>query len=59
MLGDVSPRRAARSEDGRRAVANWLESLEQTSARLAADDPMRDYDFGWMWEELGVRDLRR
>lgn len=58
MLGGKSPRQAARSAAGRRAVANWLKGLEQTSARQPADDPMRDYDFRWMWEELGVADLR-
>jgi hypothetical protein len=49
MLGGKSPRHPARSAEGRRAVANWLKGLEQTSARHPADDPMRDYDFGWMW----------
>ncbi len=58
MLGGKSPRQAARSTQGRRAVANWLKSLEQASARCAVDDPMRDYDFGWMWKELDVADLR-
>jgi hypothetical protein len=36
-------------------VVNWLKSLEQTSARCPVNDPMQDYDFGWMWEELGAR----
>jgi hypothetical protein len=58
MLGGKTPRQAVRSAEGRRAVANWLKGLEQTSARQPADDPMRAYDFGWMWRELGVSDLR-
>jgi hypothetical protein len=58
MLGGKTPRQAARSKKGREAVANWLKTLELTSARLPADDPMRDYDYGWMWRELGVADLR-
>ena len=58
MLGGKSPRQAARSAQGRQAVANWLKGLEQTSARRAGDDPMRDYDFSWMWKELNVADLR-
>jgi hypothetical protein len=58
MLGGKTPRQAARSKKGRQAVANWLKALEMTSARLPADDPMRDYDYGWMWQELGVADLR-
>ena len=56
--GGKTPRQAARSKKGRQAVANWLKTLELTSARLPADDPMRDYDYGWMWRELGVADLR-
>jgi len=47
-----------RSKKGRQAVANWLKTLEQTSARLPVDDPLRSYDYGWMWDELGVADLR-
>jgi hypothetical protein len=33
--------------------------FEQSSARRPPGDPMRDYDFGWMWDELGISDLRR
>ncbi len=58
MLGDKTPRQAARSKKGRQAVANWLKTLEQTSARLPVNDPMRSYDYSWMWDELGVADLR-
>jgi len=58
MLGDKSPRQAVRSAKGRLAVANWLKGFEQNTARLPADDPMRDYDFGWMWDKLGISDLR-
>lgn len=58
MLGGKTPRQAARSAKGRKAVANWLKTLEQANARRPADDPMRGYDFSWMWQELGVADLR-
>lgn len=57
-LGDKTPRQAVRSAKGRQAVANWLKGFEQNNARLPADDPMHDYDFSWMWEELGITDLR-
>jgi hypothetical protein len=59
MLGGKSPRQTVRSATGRIAVANWLKGLEQHSARRPPGDPMRDYDFGWMWDELGISDLRR
>lgn len=58
MLGGKSPRQAARSAQGRQAVANWLKGLEQSSAHRMVDDPMRDYDFSWMWTELNIADLR-
>ena len=59
MLGGKSPRQAVRSAKGRIAVASWLKGFEQNSARRPPGDPMRDYDFGWMWDELGISDLRR
>ena len=58
MLDGKSPQQAVRSAKGRIAAANWLKGFEQNTARLPADDPMRDYDFGWMWEKLGIADLR-
>ena len=58
MLGGKSPRQAVRSAKGRMAVASWLKGFEQSSARRPPGDPMRDYDFGWMWDELGISDLR-
>lgn len=58
MLGNKTPRQVVRSAKGRIAVANWLKGFEQNTARLPEDDPMRSYDFGWMWAELGIADLR-
>jgi len=59
MLGGKSPRQAVRSAKGRLAVASWLKGFEQHGARRPPGDPMRDYDFGWMWDELGIADLRK
>jgi hypothetical protein len=58
MLGGKSPRQAVRSAKGRMAVASWLKGFEQHSALRPPGDPMRDYDFGWLWDELGISDLR-
>lgn len=58
ILGDKTPRQAVRSAKGRQAVANWLKGFEQNNAHFPAEDPMHDYDFSWMWEELGISDLR-
>jgi hypothetical protein len=38
----------------------WLKYLEnRTAGQKAAGDPTGDYDFGWMWAELGVEALRK
>lgn len=57
-LGNISPRKAARSKKGRDKLVAWLKLLENQSAKHEPDDPMASYDFTWMWEELGVSDLR-
>jgi hypothetical protein len=60
MLDDKTPRALARTESGRAKVAEWLKFLENSSARAqGSGDPMASYDFTWMWEELGVADLRK
>jgi hypothetical protein len=60
MLGNISPRAATRTKKGREKVAEWLKYLEYRSANSQnPQDPMATYDFGWMWRELNVEDLRR
>ena len=60
MLGDVTPRAAARTKAGRDRLAAWLKHLENMSGRVAdPTDPMATYDFTWLWRELGVESLRR
>lgn len=62
MLGDVSPRQAARSPAGRQKVLDWLKYIENrthTASHRGGGDPMVEYDFGWMWQELGVGDRRQ
>ena len=54
-----SPRAAAETPKGREKLAAWLKVLENHSARRPAGDPIGDYDFGWMWQELGVEALRQ
>jgi len=57
-LGDKTPRQAVRSAAGRKKVVEWLKLIENRSAK-AEGTPMAEYDFRWMWEELGVLDERR
>ncbi|MBP32391.1 hypothetical protein [Methylobacterium sp.] len=60
MLGDKTPRASVRSRAGRESVAAWLKFLESESRHgRASDDPMTSYDFGWLWSELGIANLRR
>ncbi len=60
MLGNKTPRQAAKSAAGRQKVAEWLKYLENQSSRQPNPaDPMATYNFEWMWHELGVVDLRQ
>ena len=57
-LGGKTPRQAVRSATGREKVIEWLKLLENRSAGRR-DDPIADYDFGWMWAELGLMEHRK
>lgn len=59
MLGNLTPRAAARTKSGRQKLAVWLKHLENRSRQPEARDPMATYDFAWLWRELKVEDLRR
>ncbi len=59
MLGNVSPRKAAKTKKGREKLVGWLKLLENGAAREKADSTMARYDVSWMWEELGIADLRQ
>jgi hypothetical protein len=58
MLGNTTPRRAAKSAKGRKKLVAWLKLLENGAARHGGGSPMADCDLTWMWEELGVANLR-
>ncbi len=57
-LGGKTPRQAVRNATGRKKVVEWLKLLENSSAKNTGT-PMADYDFSWMWDELGVAEERR
>ncbi|MCE8527606.1 hypothetical protein KBY23_20205 [Ruegeria pomeroyi] len=57
-LGGKSPRKAVQSAAGREKVINWLKMLENRSA-AHGEGPIAEYDFGWMWVELGLQEHRR
>lgn len=59
MLGNTTPRRAAKSAKGRVRLVTWLKFLENGAARHGHGSTMVGYDLSWMWGELGVAHLRR
>jgi hypothetical protein len=59
MLGNQTPRQAATTASGRDKLVAWLKYLENQSASHDAGGPMAGYDFRWLWDELGIADLRR
>jgi hypothetical protein len=53
VLGGKTPR-------GRIKVAGWLKMMENTTAKAADhNSALAIYDFGWLWDELGIDELRR
>jgi hypothetical protein len=60
MLGNKSPRAAAKTAKGRAKVVDWIKTLENHTAKFAGrTDEMATYNFSWLWTELGVNDLKR
>ena len=59
VLGDVSPRKAAKTKAGRQKLVAWLKLIENSNAQQDPHSPMAAYDLGWIWKELGIEDLRR
>ena len=57
-LGGKSPRQAVRTAAGRDKVIDWLKMLENRSSGHV-DGAIAEYDFGWMWAELGLMELRK
>jgi hypothetical protein len=57
-LEGKTPREAALTPAGRKKVIEWLKLIENRSASNAGS-PLAEYDFRWMWEELGLDGERR
>ncbi|MFM7609315.1 MAG: hypothetical protein ACKO9A_10655 [Alphaproteobacteria bacterium] len=58
-LGNKSPRTLIKTPKGREMVAAWLKRVENHGEYKEPDDPLRSYDFTWLWRELGLEALRR
>jgi hypothetical protein len=50
-VGNISPRNAVTSAEGREKVIGWLKYLENHEGRRAKDEGTPAYDFTWMWRE--------
>jgi hypothetical protein len=60
MLGGKSPRAAVKTSSGRSQVAEWLKIMENSTAKATDhNSALAVYDFGWVWTELGIKELRR
>lgn len=55
----MTPHEAAKSTDGRKRLAGWLKGIENAKAQSEPGSPIANHDASWMWEELGMSDLRR
>lgn len=53
-LGNKTPAQALKTKTGRERTIAWLKDLERSTAQREGQDGMPAYDFGWMWEELGL-----
>ena len=59
MLNDKSPRAAVKTSEGKEKVVAWLKYLETSDARMHQSKAAEPYDFSWMWQELGIFELRK
>ncbi|RJF88593.1 hypothetical protein D3874_17640 [Oleomonas cavernae] len=59
MIGNEAPREAVQTAEGRERVVAWLKYLENQSAAHPKGEPLADYDFTWLWQELGLLASRR
>ena len=54
-LGNKTPRQAIKTEKGRREVIDLLKSYEHGEARRVRDQGGEPFDFGFLWERLGLQ----
>ncbi len=55
VLGNRTPRESTKTAKGRGAVVDLLKSYEQHEARRAKRDGNARFDFGFLWERLGLK----
>lgn len=58
-LGDKSPKQAAKTKAGKKALVELFKYMENMELTQAKDTGATAYDFSGLWEELGVADEMR
>lgn len=58
-LGGKTPKAAVRTKKGRLAVIELLKEFELYEARKAAQEGGEPFDFGFLWQRLGLEEERR
>ena len=58
MLGGKTLRQAVTTNKGRKKAVDWLKHLENIEHRRTANQGLKPYDTGWIWQELGIEGLR-
>lgn len=54
MLGNRTPRQAAKTRKGRAEVIEWLKEIENAESRGSISEGREAMDTGWLWEELKI-----
>jgi hypothetical protein len=58
-LDGRSPKQAVRTKRGKDEVVALLKTMENMEARRCRESGQPPYDFGWLWQELGLATRRR
>ena len=59
VLDGRSPKEAVRTKDGEDEVVALLKRVENMEARRSGASGETPYDFGWLWQQLGIGTRRR
>jgi len=54
VLGNKTPKKAIETAEGRQAVIDLLKTYEHGEARRAKNQGGEPFDFGFLWERLGL-----
>ena len=54
VLGNKTPKQAIETAEGRRAVIDLLKTYEHSEARRSKNQGGKPFDFGFLWDRLGL-----